>query len=152
METYVRKNQTVQARENKQAGLTLMSARKGQQRAGLGDFLVQDDAALAVLRRREKAEKLTEGAIPNKGTVYMVPRVEFLADYELASEPVVQSHQERVVTEKAQLDEKITKLASFATGSIFATLSVDERDRLNRQLTIMSNYSEVLGQRIAAFS
>jgi hypothetical protein len=29
---------------------------------------------------------------------------------------------------------------------------VDERERLNRQLTIMSNYSEVLGQRIAAFN
>lgn len=65
----------------------------------------------------------------------------------------MQPFQERVVAEKADLDEKITKLAVFTNpnGPIFPTLPEDEQDRLNRQLTLMSNYSEVLGQRIAAF-
>lgn len=63
----------------------------------------------------------------------------------------MQAHQERVVVEKMELDKKITALAQFADGAIFSNLPLDEQERLNCQLTIMSNYSEVLGQRIYAF-
>jgi hypothetical protein len=87
METYIRKSATVQARECTVDKQNVISVRKGHQTAGKGDFLVQDDAALAVLRKREKDENLKEGSIPNKGTVFVVPRTEFLADFELA--PVV---------------------------------------------------------------
>lgn len=63
----------------------------------------------------------------------------------------MQAHQERVITEKMDLDEKITKLSSFMGGTIFASLDDAERSRLSIQLQHMNGYSEILGQRIAAF-
>ena len=63
----------------------------------------------------------------------------------------MQPHQERVVTEKEELDMKIEKLDSFRAGEIFPTLPEDEQDRLNKQLSFMRQYSGVLADRIAAF-
>jgi hypothetical protein len=63
----------------------------------------------------------------------------------------MQPHQERVVTEKAELDSKIEKLDTFIHGSIYAALDNDERIRLMRQFCHMKDYSNVLGERIAAF-
>lgn len=64
----------------------------------------------------------------------------------------MQPHQERVVTEKKELDEKLDKLKDFIeTGSIFKTLPADEQLRLNRQFDAMAEYSHILGQRIEAF-
>ena len=60
-------------------------------------------------------------------------------------------HEQRVVDEKRQLDEKISKLADFFSGEIFLSL-----DHLNRQLLIaqhamMESYSRILGLRIQLF-
>lgn len=63
----------------------------------------------------------------------------------------MQLHQERVVQEKKELDEKIGKLLAFVGGTIFASLDDAERSRLSVQLQHMNGYSEILGQRIAAF-
>jgi hypothetical protein len=65
----------------------------------------------------------------------------------------LQPHQERVVIEKLELDEKLAKLKAFAFGGnpIFGTLPPEERDRLERQFDAMSRYSAILGERIAAF-
>jgi hypothetical protein len=60
-------------------------------------------------------------------------------------------HQERVVTEKAELDDKRAKLDIFLGTKFFAGLDIAERERLHRQADIMSAYSDVLGERIAAF-
>jgi len=60
-------------------------------------------------------------------------------------------HQERVVAEKAELDEKLEKLNAFGKGEIFPTLPAEEQERLIRQSKIMDQYSVVLGERIAAF-
>ena len=65
--------------------------------------------------------------------------------------PTMQPHQERVVTEKAELDSKIEKLDTFLHGSIYQTLTDEERMRLMRQFCHMKDYSNVLGERIAAF-
>ena len=66
----------------------------------------------------------------------------------------MQPHQERVVTEKKELDEKLIKLKAFACleNPIFFSLDPVERLRLLRQLDIMEQYSMVLGERIEAFS
>lgn len=67
---------------------------------------------------------------------------------------MLQPYQERVVAEKKELDEKIVKLHAFCFGSdtkIFASLDPMERDRLEDQYTAMKKYSDILGQRIAAF-
>ena len=63
----------------------------------------------------------------------------------------MQPHQQRVVDEKQELDEKIGKLMPFLMTSIFENLDEAEQERMIRQLHLMSGYSEVLGERIAAF-
>ena len=61
-------------------------------------------------------------------------------------------HQERVVEEKAALDEKIGKLFVFITGEKFkTTVSLEEQQRLKLQCNLMTAYSMVLGMRIDAF-
>ena len=60
-------------------------------------------------------------------------------------------HQERVVTEKQELDSKREKLTAFIGGKTFRTLDATEQSRLNRQLEAMTLYSNILGERIAAF-
>jgi hypothetical protein len=59
--------------------------------------------------------------------------------------------QERVIAEKVELDDKRKKLCTFMTGSIFTALPEDERMRLAKQDILMKDYSDVLGERIAAF-
>jgi len=63
----------------------------------------------------------------------------------------MEPHQQRVIDEKDQLDEKLAKLKIFRAGKIFSGLPITEQDRLTRQHNIMVLYSEVLGERIAAF-
>jgi hypothetical protein len=64
----------------------------------------------------------------------------------------LQPHQQRVVTEKAELDEKLAKLLAFFQTPIFAGLSEAEQTRLRNQARFMDGYSAVLGERIAAFA
>jgi len=72
----------------------------------------------------------------------------------LANEPAngLQPHQQRVVTEKAELDQKANALSAFIGHSpIFDTLDLAEQERLKEQNDVMWQYSEILGARIAAF-
>jgi hypothetical protein len=64
----------------------------------------------------------------------------------------LQPHQQRVVDEKRDLDERLQKLMTFTCTPTFAALPRAERDRLADQADIMAKYSEVLGMRIAAFA
>jgi len=63
----------------------------------------------------------------------------------------LQPHQQRVVTEKAELDEKLTKLLAFFQTPIFEGLSEAERSRLRNQARFMDGYSAMLSERIEAF-
>lgn len=60
-------------------------------------------------------------------------------------------HEQRVVDEKAELDERREKLTAFYSTPIFHGLPESEQSRLLRQGVAMRAYSEVLGERIAAF-
>lgn len=60
-------------------------------------------------------------------------------------------HEQRVVEEKQELEEKISKLDKFRMGYSFPQLSTEEQVRLNRQLTVMIEYAKILSERIAAF-
>jgi hypothetical protein len=60
-------------------------------------------------------------------------------------------HQERVIAEKVELDEKLAKLMAFFETEVFDGLVADERERLSKQAEYMQLYSDVLGERIAAF-
>jgi hypothetical protein len=68
----------------------------------------------------------------------------------LVAEPSL-SHQERVVRERAELDAKAERLGAFINGEIYATLDPAERLRLLDQHAAMTEYSNVLASRIAAF-
>ncbi len=63
----------------------------------------------------------------------------------------LQPHQQRVVQEKADLDAKIPPLLAFFKTNECYDLPMDERSRLMRQSVLMREYSQVLGERIAAF-
>lgn len=67
----------------------------------------------------------------------------------------MQPHEERVVTEKQDLDEKLAKLKTFCFGPdrvIFRKLAAVDRDLLEDQYTVMQRYSVILGKRIVRFS
>ena len=62
-------------------------------------------------------------------------------------------HQQRVVDEKFVLDDRREKLFAFMRGSKFhATCDEVEQIRLTDQYHAMTKYSEVLGERIDAFT
>lgn len=60
-------------------------------------------------------------------------------------------HQQRVLDEKNELDEKRSKLASFAHTEVFEKLPEEEKNRLEHQGFHMGAYSDILAARIAAF-
>lgn len=63
----------------------------------------------------------------------------------------LQPHQERVVQEKKELDEKIEKLQAFLKTEKFNDIDIDEQERLDDQLDVMQEYSTILLARIEAF-
>ena len=61
-------------------------------------------------------------------------------------------HEQRVVDEKSELDNKIGKLCDFIGWSkIYKSLPESEQSRLTVQLHYMQGYSDILYQRIKAF-
>ena len=60
-------------------------------------------------------------------------------------------HQQRVITEKTELDDKLKKLGLFLGTEIFHSLDEDEMSDLNQQWKAMAMYSDILGRRIARF-
>lgn len=60
-------------------------------------------------------------------------------------------HQQRVIGEKVQLDDKIEKLAAFSYTEQYKALSDEKRCLLCDQHAAMMQYADILGQRIAAF-
>jgi len=61
------------------------------------------------------------------------------------------SYQQRVIDEKTQLDERLQKLDAFGRTEAFKALSPEEQGLLNRQHSLMEQYSMVLGERIEMF-
>jgi hypothetical protein len=64
----------------------------------------------------------------------------------------MQPHEQRVVEEKRELDERLNKLLMFiGANPLFKELTERERARLEHQAGIMNEYSRVLKERIAEF-
>ena len=63
----------------------------------------------------------------------------------------MKDYQQRVVDEKIELDEKLTKLIAFILSPAFENVDGLERSRLLQQRDIMNALSSILGERIAAF-
>lgn len=64
----------------------------------------------------------------------------------------MEAYKQRVVTEKSELDHKRESLTAFIGGNVYRALKTDEQLRLNGQLAAMTLYSNILGERIAAFN
>ncbi len=62
------------------------------------------------------------------------------------------AYQGRVAAEKAELDDRLTKLVTFFDSPTFAGLDGNEKNRLSRQAVAMQAYSSILGERIAVFT
>jgi len=60
-------------------------------------------------------------------------------------------HQERVIAEASDLEDKHIKLSSFIGSATYLNLPDDEKDRLLRQSHHMEEYRKVLMERISAF-
>ncbi len=60
-------------------------------------------------------------------------------------------HEQRVISEHADLTEKLNKLLDFFKTPLFASLPEAERSRLRMQSKFMDGYADVLHERIAAF-
>ena len=63
----------------------------------------------------------------------------------------VPPHQQRVLDEKQELDERLEKLLAFHSTPIFHGLPESEQSRLLSQGVAMRTYSKILGERIANF-
>jgi hypothetical protein len=61
-------------------------------------------------------------------------------------------YQQRVLDEKAQLDLRLERLTAAFDSPTFRGLPEAEQNRMQRQASVMKLYSEVLGERIAAFA
>lgn len=90
-----------------------------------------------------------------KGEIYPCKRDIFAATYDAvpaAPDADLPPHQQRVLDEKQDLDLRITKLDEFIQrNQLFQGLPISERDRLENQLYLMRDLSEILGERIANF-
>ena len=100
----------------------------------------------------------TDGGKPNDsrhaGYISWSPKAQFDAAY-LAIGDVsgLPPHQQRVVAEKAELDDKRGKLFTFVNSKNFFSLCDEaERNRMADQANAMARYSEALESRIAAFT
>jgi hypothetical protein len=60
-------------------------------------------------------------------------------------------HQQRVVQERIELMDKITKLHLFFKTSSFKDLDEENQNLLNEQSQIMMNYADILLKRINKF-
>ena len=96
---------------------------------------------------------------PEAGGYYVVyedgyksysPASAFESGYSLI--PPASTHQQRVLDEKRELDERLSKLDAFILDNpLFLQLSGSEQERLARQSKAMAIYSGILGERIAHF-
>jgi len=65
----------------------------------------------------------------------------------------MEPHQQRVIDEQRELNDKLSKLSSFmATTSFVELVQMDERKRLIVQQAIMKKYNAILCDRIKAFT
>lgn len=61
----------------------------------------------------------------------------------------MEPHQERVIAEHEDLEDKREKLANFLRGKIYQGLPDAERAALSRQFAAMGAYSQALRDRIS---
>ena len=61
-------------------------------------------------------------------------------------------YQLRVVAEREELVEKIGRLSAFVNSDAFGAVDANEQDRLQRQLLCMTEYADILTERVSNFT
>lgn len=97
----------------------------------------------------------TDGGKPNDsrhaGYISWSPKAQFDAAYiDMGDVSGLPTHMQRVAAEKAALDAKISALTKFANTPAWEFIGQDEKCRLANQSIAMTQYSNVLGQRLQA--
>lgn len=66
----------------------------------------------------------------------------------------MEAWQERVVSERSELNTKLSALSAFISrqNPAFVSLSAEDQDILRRQRDAMLEYSDILAERIERFS
>jgi len=96
------------------------------------------------------ASPKTGSGQPQVDNDHVAPGCEQFSDATIAAN-ARPAHQQRVVTERDELADKISKLAGFLVTPTYQRLDDAEQTRLANQLDVMRLYCTVLGQRIDAF-
>lgn len=96
----------------------------------------------------------TDGGTPNHqahtGYISWSPKAQFDAGYlSIGDVEGVAPHLQRVIAEKAQLDDRIQKLAAFFKTETFIGLPAKQQELLVTQLSCMQEYSGLLAERLA---
>ena len=99
------------------------------------------------LKRNPSVEPGGYYVVYQDGYTAFSPAVAFEGGYARVDD----SYQGRVVREKADLDEKLLKLVSFIDGEKPVGFTRASFPLLKRQAEIMTEYSCILGERIASF-
>lgn len=63
----------------------------------------------------------------------------------------MEAYQERVVSERDQLSERLSNLTHFMNDAVFKALPGEEQHRMQRQSYYMSQYLNVLNARITVW-
>lgn len=88
----------------------------------------------------------------SRGDSEWLPKRKFEENYLLVGDiSGYAPHEQRVLIERAELSNRIAKLADFTGTELFMKLG-DERELLNTQLQHMMNYRHILDQRIDGMS
>lgn len=87
------------------------------------------------------------------GYISWSPKDVFERSYKEIPQSSFPPHQQRVMDEKRELDEKLQKLTAFISSEKFSTIVQDEAERLRLvcQEETMKDYSAILAERIEAF-
>jgi hypothetical protein len=64
---------------------------------------------------------------------------------------MMEGHEQRVIDEKTELDNKFASLCMFHGSDVFKSLDPIDQELLVKQADIMAEYSCILGDRIARF-
>jgi len=67
------------------------------------------------------------------------------------SELLLQPHEERMIVESDELQEKITKLMAFLTTEPYSKLTKSNQELMMMQLGTMVDYYLILAKRISVF-
>jgi len=63
----------------------------------------------------------------------------------------LEDYQQRVIDERNELNAKIANLSAFLFSDASSPVGIEERDRMERQLWVMMEYSKCLLERILNF-